>query len=156
MKVILIDEIGETLTDLRKGLRDIPTIEFAEVEQAVYMAPPPGLDAVFMTLPAAERWGPNFKSRKGQVLSTSLRDRERGFPPFIVTGVNLTPADPTDPLSQVRIILEEAFAAVTEHNHHKEDRITSLGFWVKTLTNGVTSGNLVELLHKTLPGLQAQ
>ena len=35
-----------------------------------------------------------------QILTTSDKDHAEGFPPFIVTGVNLQPEDPKDALSQ--------------------------------------------------------
>ena len=115
------------------------------------MLPPPGLDAVFMTLPAAERWRPDFKSRKAQVLTTSRDDQENGFPPFVVTGVNLTAEDPKDPVSQARIVLEAALDEVTDYNNRNDGRIASLGFWVTTFTrDGVTTSQLSELLHEIL------
>jgi hypothetical protein len=80
LKVLLIGKRDES-GDLRALLRDLPAVGFVEVGQALYMNPPSGLDAVLLTLPAAERWSPDFKSRKAQVLKTSDKDREQGFPP---------------------------------------------------------------------------
>lgn len=57
MKILLIDESNLRLNHLREALQELPAIGFMEVPVAVYMMPPSGLDAVFMTLPAAEKWG---------------------------------------------------------------------------------------------------
>ena len=62
------------------------------------------------------------------MLSTSRADRDCGFPPFVITGVNLLPDDPQDAISQTRIILEEALAAVREHNRKTEQRSAHLAF----------------------------
>ncbi len=148
MKILLIEEDNQRLRELQLELANQPLISFLRVQTAIYTEPPPGLDAVFMTLPAAERWNPDFKSRRAQILSTSRTDRDRGFPAFVVTGVNLLPSDPQDAVSQTRIVLEEALAAVREYNRKTETKIRSLGFWVMTLTNGITTAELSELLHE--------
>lgn len=146
MKILLIDEDNERLRELKQAFGNEPQVGLLQVENAIYTEPPPGLDAVFITLPAAEQWSPDFKSRRAQVLSTSKVDRSRGFPPYVVTGVNLLSDDPQDAISQTRIVLEEALAAVREHNSGAETKIRSLGFWVMTLTNGVTTEELTKLL----------
>lgn len=150
MKISLIDAATERLSELRQALKDLPAIQFIEVQKAFYMCPPRGLDMIFMTLPAAERWGPDFKSREAQILTTSSEDQDKGFPPFIVTGVNLTAEDPKDPLSQVKIVLEAALAAVKIHNDKNTRKINDLGFWAMDLTRGVTTNQLSALLHRTL------
>ena len=113
-------------------MRDLPVIEIVQVMQALYMNPPRGLDAIFMTLPAAERWSPDFRSRHPQI---------------IVTGVNLGPEDPKDPVSQVRIVLESVLKAVKSYNDQGSSGIKNLGFWTMDLTRGITTEQLSELLH---------
>lgn len=68
---------------------------------------------------------------------------------MIVTGVNLTDADPKDSVSQVRIMLESVIAAAKKHDK-EESAIAYLGFWVMDLTRGVTTTQLSELLHQVL------
>ena len=150
MKILLIDEDNQRLRELEMALVSQRLISTLRVQNAVYTEPPAGIDAIFMTLPAAERWSPDFKSRKAQVLSTSRADRDCGFPPFVITGVNLLPDDPQDAISQTRIILEEALAAVREHNRKTETKIRSLGFWVMILTNDVTTTELSKLLKEVV------
>ena len=150
MKILLIDENEERLAHLRQALKDLPDIEMVRVREAVYLRPPPGLDMLFMTLPAAERWKPDFRLRKAQVLKTSRQDQEGGFPPVIITGVNLTPEDPQDPASQVRIVLKSALLAAKIYNENNGAQVGNLGFWVMDLTRGITTQQLSRLLHEVL------
>lgn len=150
MKILLIEEQNARLKSLRSLLSDLHEIDFVVVPSAVYSEPPRGLDAVFMTLPAAERWNPNFKLRNAQVLPSSPGAIADGYPLYIVTGVNLLPEDPSDSVSQTRIVIEEALKATRAFNAQFNNRIKSLGFWVMTLTNGVTAEELSDLLHKLL------
>lgn len=89
LKIFLIDDNQERLNALDQHLRDCPGVGTRRVERAIYMRPPSGLDAIFLILPAAERWRHDPLSREMQILITSQKDREEGFPPYIVTGVNL-------------------------------------------------------------------
>ncbi len=82
-----------------------------------------------------------------QILATSPEERASGFPTYIITGVNLTAADPQDSVSQVRIVLEETLAAVRNFNDKSEYKIDTVGFWVMDLTRGVTLEQLSELFH---------
>lgn len=146
VRVLLIDDNRERLDQLEGLLRDKPTVGTVWVEKAIYMRPPAGLDAVFLTLPAAERWAPDFRSRKMQILKTSKKDQAEGFPPFVVTGVNLRPDDPKDAASQVRIILTESVFAIREFNAEAGVRIKNFGFFLTTL-RGTTVEELSQLLH---------
>lgn len=156
MKILLIDDNEERLNELAHLLRDVPDVGLMKVEKAIYMKPPAGLDAVFLTLPAAERWNPNFRSRDMQILRVPKEDQQVGFPRMVITGVNLRPEDPQTPLAQVRIVLEEAVAAARAYNQQNPDQIKTLGFWVSTLTGCWFMGarreikvdQLSDLLHR--------
>ena len=147
MKIWLIDSNIERLAELEQLLHDCPFYRCVQVPQAIYNKPPAGLDMIFLTLPAAEKWNPNFRSREAQILSTSADEQKKGFPPVIVTGVNLQPNDPKDPLSQVRIVLETAIGAARAYNLENGYRIQNFGFWLMDLTRGVKVGELAQLLH---------
>ena len=150
MRIRLIDSNQDRLTELSRALTDLPSIEFQCVRHAVYTRPPGGLDMIFMTLPAAERWNPDFRSREAQIIATSVEDRQKGFPALIVTGVNLTPEDPKDPVSQVRIVLKSVLSAVRGYNDRNSGVVEVLGFWLMDLTRGVTTNQLSDLLHEQL------
>jgi hypothetical protein len=148
MKLILIAEVGEQLDELKDLLSNLPGIGFLVTPNALYTQPPPGLDAIFLPLPAAERWNPDFRSRRAQILLSSPIDIKKGFPPLVVTGVNLTSEDPKDVLSQTRILLQSALEEVHDYNLRNDGGIQNLGIWVMTLTNGVTTGELASLLRE--------
>jgi hypothetical protein len=150
MRIRLIDSNKERLAELGRAVADLPAIELQWVQQAVYIRPPSGLDMIFMTLPTAERWNPDFKSREAQIIATSIDDQQKGLPPLIVTGVNLTVQDPKDPVSQVRIVLESVLSAVRRYKDRNSGVVEVLGFWVMDLTRGVTTDQLSDLLHKEL------
>lgn len=150
MKVWLISEDDQDLKDFRSLLRDVPAVGFMTVEDAFYMNPPQGLDAIFLTLPAAERWSPDFKSTQAQILKTSEQDQTRGWPPFIVTGVNLTPQDPRDPPSQLRLLLYRVLPAVRDFNNKHQHTIRNLGFWAMDLTRCASTTQAAEFLRELL------
>ena len=151
MQILLIDENKERLSELRQALQDLANVKIIEVERAVYTRPPRGLSMIFMTLPAAERWKPDFKSREAQILATSEEDQMKGFPPLIITGVNLRPEDPQDSVSQVRIVLESALRAAQQYGELNPGALENIGFWTIDLTRGVTTKQLSKLLHEVLP-----
>lgn len=150
MKILLIEDKEERYLVLKEYLKDLPGIGILHVARALYIEPPTGLDAIFMTLPAAEKWGPDFKSREAQIVETMDSDRERGFPWWVVTGVNLSPEDPKDPVSQMRIMIRSALTQVAEYNLRNNGKIQRLGFWVMDLTRSVTMGQLSDVLHELL------
>jgi hypothetical protein len=150
MRIRLIDSNKERLAELGRAVADLPAIELQRVQQAVYVRPPSGIDMIFMTLPAAERWNPDFKSRQAQIIATSADDQQKGFPPLIVTGVNLTAEDPKDPVSQARIVLESVLGAVQRYNDRNSGVVKVVGFWLMDLTRGVTTDQLSDLLHRQL------
>jgi len=150
MKIQLIDSNQERVTQLKQMLIDLHSLEVVGVQRAVYTLPPGGLDMMFFTLPAAERWHPDFRSHDAQILATTCDDQRKGFPPLIITGFNLAPEDPKDSLSQVCMILNRVLSAARSYNDQNSGVIKTLGFWVMDLTRGVTAEELSQLLHKEL------
>jgi hypothetical protein len=153
MIIVLIDSDRSRLAHLRQELSDLSIIETKEVERAAYTLPPRGLDAVFLTLPAAERWSPDFKSRSMQIVKTSDKDQAVGYPPLVVTGVNLTEEDPKDPLSQVRLIIELTLAKVRDYNERERGKVNRIGFWMLDLARGITTTELIGLLRRIVTDL---
>lgn len=153
MKLPIIGEDDEELNDLRSLVGNLSRVGFIEVEKAYYVQPPRGLDALFLTLPAAERWSPDFKSRKAQILNTSLEEQRDGYPPFIITGVNLAPDGPRDLASQLKLLLRKVLEASEESEQRAELKIENLGFWAMDLTRCATTRQVSEFLHELLPNL---
>jgi hypothetical protein len=155
MKICLIDADTDRLAELAVQLRHLgDCVEQIQVPVAIYTRPPTGLDAIFMTLPAAERWKPDFKSRRMQILRTATEDQAKGFPRFVVTGVDLRPEDPQDPVSQVGIVLKEAITAANEFSKSSAGTIETLGFWVMDLTRGVSVQQVAHLIQSAISSEQ--
>ena len=93
------------------------------------------LDAIYLTLMAAERWGPriiNYKY-KSQVLKT--RSEDKGMPPYIVTGIAMDVDDPHagDPKSELQLVMPAIFDAVESFNLENNNPIHVIGFWTDML-----------------------
>ena len=89
-------------------------------------------------------------SRQMQILRTTAEDQANGFTRFIITGVNLGPADPKDPVSQVGIVLMEAIRAAGDFSKRNGEPIEKLGFWVTNLTRGVSVQQAAHLIRSAI------
>jgi hypothetical protein len=90
-----------------------------------------GLDAIFLGLPYAERWGSRPILYKAQVLST--RPDDEGMPPYIVTGVAMHEADPRDARFELRLLIAAILDAVELHNLSSARPIRRIGLWTDML-----------------------
>ena len=85
-KIVLIDSQQSTIDDLSTAFRVVEGVSFAKVDRALYsLPPPPGLDAIFLILPAAERWDAMPAPGRCLVLQTTSDDQHKGMPPYVVT-----------------------------------------------------------------------
>jgi hypothetical protein len=118
-----------------------------KVDRALYsLPPPPGLDAIFLILPAAERWGARPILGRCQVFPTTSDDQRKGMPPYIVTGVAMRPEDPRGPVPETRMLITTAIEAVREFNARNTEKINRLGFWTSNLLGGVSPVELAEIV----------
>lgn|GEM_PF-7126946 len=90
------------------------------------------IDAIFLSLPAAERWGAVPIIHQAQVLKTKVEDRTKGWPPYAVSGVAMARQDPRDPIFELQLILDSVFKAVELFNTNSE-QIQAIGFWAEDL-----------------------
>lgn len=95
----------------------------------------PGLDAIFLTVMAAERLGAKPIPHQAQVLATGPDDRERGYPPFVVAGVALHRGeDARDVRLGLAAIVTAVVEAVARHNSRGASPIRTVGLgpeWVR-------------------------
>lgn len=87
-----------------------------------------GVDAIFLTILAAERWGARPISHKAQVFRATSVDRDLGWPGYIVAGVAANVDDPRDPGFELRMIILAVLEAVTQYNEAWGDPIQNVGF----------------------------
>lgn len=88
-----------------------------------------GLDALFLGLPYAERWGPRPVLYKAQVLRT--RPEDEGMPPYVITGVAMHEDDPREARFELRLIAAAVLDAVELHNLSGARPIARVGLWTE-------------------------
>jgi hypothetical protein len=151
LQIILIETNEITLRALERAFQDRPDVKCCKVDSVHYFAPPTGLDAIFLTLIAAERWGSRPLIGKAQVLRTSLADQSHGMPPYVVTGVAMSPHDARGPIPETTLLLKTAFEAIAAFNESSQSKIRVVGFWTVNLLNGLDAEQLAAIFHNVLP-----
>ncbi len=151
-KIVLIDSEQATIDDLATAFREFDDVGFAKVDRVIYTAPPKGIDAIFLVLPAAEKWGARPIPGRCQVLKIPPEDQQKGMTPYVVTGVAMRPEDPEGPLPETRQLIITAIEAVREFNVQKAYPINKLGFWAFNLLKGVTAAQLVQVFLEVSEG----
>jgi len=93
----------------------------------------PDLDALFLPIIAAERWGSRPLLYQSQILQTH---RQQGMPPFIVTGIALNPDDLriNDLPAQLSLVLTAVLDVVQAYNEEHNDPIRTIGIWTHNLS----------------------
>jgi len=91
------------------------------------------LDAMFLTLVAAERWGSTPIPYKSQVLRTDPGDK--GMPRYVVTGIAMDAEDPRtrDPKSELEMVIVAVLDAIDSFNVENDKPIRLVGFWTDML-----------------------
>jgi hypothetical protein len=98
----------------------------------------PDLDAMFLTLPAAERWGARPLVHKAQILRTQ-RAQETSpadMPPYVIAGVAMAQDDPHDPVFELQLIMTTTLEAAQAFNATYPEAIKVIGFWAGHLLLG--------------------
>lgn len=94
------------------------------------------LDAVYLTVTMAERWGAIPQAGKAQVLTTSDQEQLSGLPRFIVAGGAFR-AQAHPKVSQVPAVIKAVLEAVMNHDSQRSSEpIRRIGFWEPTLGAG--------------------
>jgi hypothetical protein len=146
IRLTIITADAGTYTDLRAAFEDIDGVELVRTDQVLYTEPPKGLDAIFLVLAAAERWGSRPIPGKAQVLNTTEADQERGMPAFVVSGVVLKPEDPRGPVPETKALLQTALLAIRSFNATNDKKIYKIGFWDRNLLRGVCPKELADIV----------
>jgi hypothetical protein len=91
------------------------------------------LDALYMSIIAAERWGSKLVFYESQILKT--RPEDQGWPPYIVTGIALKPDDPRagDPIEELKLVMKAVLYALKSYNQQNKSKIRTVGFWTENL-----------------------
>jgi len=130
-RLILSDEKESTVRELRQSFNGCPGL-MALLLKPNELPRLKELDALFLTLTAAERWGPRTAFYESQVLKTGPED---DMPPYIVTGIAMEVDDPRtrDPRAELKLVINAVLDAVKQHNSAGARPINSIGFWTEFL-----------------------
>lgn len=151
LEIVILDANQETLDEIATRCKALGAVKVQKVDRVLYTRPPKGMDALFLVLPAAEKWGAKPLPGKAQVLKTSPEDQRDGMPPYVVTGVVLRPSDPRGPVSETKMLIRTALDAVRGFNLSSGgNEIRRLGFWAVNLLNDVTPEQLSAILAEVL------
>ena len=110
------------------------------------------LDAIFLTLTAAERWGSKFIPYKSQVLKTHPGDK--GMPRYVVTGIAMDPEDPRtlDPKLELEVVILAVLDAIDSFNIENDKPIRVVGFWTDMLRidhmDAFEAGKIIRLIYQ--------
>lgn len=92
-----------------------------------------GLDALYLSIIAAERWRPKLVFYESQILKT--RPEDQGWPPYIVVGIALQPGDlrAGSPTEELKLTMKAVLVALNRYNEQNNSPIMRVGFWTDTL-----------------------
>ena len=126
-ELIIFDTRAESVDALRRDLR-LPFVTAIQGngKQATRAA---HLDALFLTWMQAEQLGvtPSLERHTAAVVVTPRVTQDKGFPPYIVAGVNFAPKDSRDLVIKLRITVEALLEAIFAFNSRSRDVIERVG-----------------------------
>lgn len=132
MKLIFFDENFEAIEILQTIFADHPALSARQLDPSE-IPRLQELDALYLTLPAAERWNPQLLFYESQVLKTRSEDQE--WPPYIVAGIALKTSDPRagDPVAELKLTIKAVLQAIQSYNRGHQHPISTIGFWTRDL-----------------------
>jgi hypothetical protein len=127
--IIAVDKQHDFMC-LREGLARCPEITILALP-ANKLSTLTDLDALFLPLPAAERWGARPLLHKAQILSAQGADGKSAvdMPPYVVTGVAMAADDPHEPAFELELMVISVLEAVQAFNTKHPGAIQVIGFW---------------------------
>ena len=131
-RLLLFDENIDVVANLQSAFRGDAELSARQLEPSE-IPTLQELDALYLTLPAAERWNPRLIFYQSQILKTGPGE---GWPPHIITGIAMKPDDPRagDPASELKLVIKAVLDAVESYNHKHQSTITVIGFWTRDLS----------------------
>jgi hypothetical protein len=131
--VIAVDN-SHNLRRMRQGLAGCPEITVLELP-ADKLATRADLDAIFLPLPAAERWGSRPLLHTAHILSAKRPEGlpSADMPPYVITGVAMAPDDPREPAFELQLIVTSVLEAVQAFNATHPGAVQVIGFWAGNL-----------------------
>jgi hypothetical protein len=128
----MADENKEAIEKLQAAFADHPELCARQLEPSE-IPKLQELDALYLTLPAAERWNPQLLFYESQVLKTRPEDKD--WPRHIVTGIAMDPNDPraSNREAELELVIKAVLNAVESYNKESSSPIKTVGFWTRDL-----------------------
>jgi hypothetical protein len=149
--LIISSESKDTVDLLRSGLAGCEDVTVLKLkpDQLLKLE---GLDAFYISVSGAERWGAQPIIRKAQVLRTAPQDEEEGYPSYVIAGGLFDLEDPTDPGFQLRVIMNSVLDAVESFNVDNNEAIKKIAFWTEWLgierMNAKEGGEIIKSVYE--------
>jgi len=127
-KLIFSDRDTERVKLLQQGFETHSRIT-ARLLSAHEVRRLPNLDAFYLSIMAAERWGARPIVHEVQVLRTTPKDQSEGWPAFVIAGLALREGeDPFDARFGLSLLIRAVLKAVKNFNVEGGDTISGVGF----------------------------
>ena len=149
--LVISDESQERVRLLQEGLAGCEEVTVLK-QRPDEIIRQEGLDAVYLSVMGAERWGALPIPHKVQVLQTTSRDAEKGYPPYVIAGGLFEMEDSREPSFQLRVIMNAALDAVETFNAKNNGVIRKIGFWTEWLgiqnMNPMEAGEIIKSVYQ--------
>lgn len=132
VKLLIFDSSDEVVGKLQSAFRGRSELSARQLEPEE-IPELQELDALYLSLVAAERWSPRLVFYESQVLKT--RPEDKGWPPQIVTGIAMKQDDPRagNPTSELKLVMKAVLDAIESYNQATQFSIKTVGFWTENL-----------------------
>jgi hypothetical protein len=103
-----------------------------------------GLDAIYVSIPMAEKWGARPQLYEIQILPTTDVDLEQGLPPYVIAGIATDGDERHASADMLGIILRITFEGIARFNSkHPPTPIRTVGFMPQHLLADELDGSVI-------------
>ncbi len=141
----------EKVAAFREGLGDVLGVTAIEMSPKAFWILG-GLDALYLTLSRAERWGSRpLPPHTAALLRTTDEDRRSGMPPYVITGLVLREDEPNTAEHGIPLVVRAVLRLVAETNKSNPGELRTVGFFEHELfASGGTPKEIAALLAKSI------
>lgn len=117
----------ERVSELRSGLGEVENIVVLGLDAKTFSTLP-GLDALYMSLTRAERFGSRpLPPHEAAVLETGRQGAEESLPPLVIVGLVLEEHEPNTVDVCVPLMVRAVLRVASEHNARRPGAIRTIG-----------------------------
>jgi len=138
-KIVVYDADPARAGALEAGLYGVDGVEVVR-KPARELWQHSGVDAIYVSIPMAEKWGARPVLYEVQVLPTSDNERAQGFPAYVIAGLATDGEDRRAPADLLSLVLKTTLDAVEHFNSLHRSGIRVIGFMPQHLLSGQLDG----------------